>query len=273
MNIENINSLIIGETSQLSHYFPKEYDRISSRNINFDLYKNSYYDRIYVCFAEQRTFIEDEKQIFTDINVDYTIKIIDFFKDKCDNIIVYSTSELWNNCNGSININTSYNYNYTNYIESKKILCDNIKNRRLNNIYHNVIILYPFNFNTPYRKDGFLFKKIFSSIINLEKIEIGDTYFYRDIIHPKLVVERSLKCKNDEIIGSGRLTYINDFIRDLYASNDLNYEEYVTENINNNLSTKRNIYYLDSKICNMTYQKIIRETNNDIIKFKESIIS
>ena len=49
-----------------------------------------------------------------------------------------------------------------------------------------------------------------------EKIEIGDTYFYRDIIHPKYVVERSILADKDEIVGSGRLTFINDFIRNLY---------------------------------------------------------
>ena len=273
MNIDNLNSLIIGDTSQLANYFPKEYERISARNIDFSLYETSYYESIYICFAEQRTFIENDRQIFFDINVNYTIKVIDYFKDKCDNIIVYSTSELWNNTNGSINIDTCYNYNHTNYIESKQILCETIKEKRIKGDYHNVIILYPFNFNTPYRKEGFLFNKIFNSIINKQKIEIGDTYFYRDIIHPKLIIERSLKCKTDEIVGSGRLTYINDFIRDLYITNDLNYDEYVKENINLNLSTKRNIYFLDSKICNMTYQKIIRETNNDIKKFKENIIS
>jgi nucleoside-diphosphate-sugar epimerase len=269
MKVLKMNSLIIGDTSQLSYYFPIEYKRISSRNINFKFYTTEYYDRIYICFAEQRTFIENNKQIFLDINVDYTLKIISFFRHICNKLIIYSTSELWNNYNGSININMEYNYNYSDYIDSKRILCEKLK--ELN--YNNVIIIYPFNFNTPYRKQGFLFSKIFNSIINKTKIEIGDTYFYRDIIHPSLIIEKSILVNNHEIIGSGRLIFINDFIRDLYKTNNLNYDEYVIENYNNNLKNKRNMYYLDSKTINITYEKIIEYTNNDINKFKQNIFS
>jgi hypothetical protein len=154
-----------------------------------------------------------------------------------------------------------------------KILCEYIINKRLKNEYNNIIIIYPFNFNTPYRKEGFLFSKIFNSIINKTKIEIGDTYFYRDIIHPKLIIERSILSNEDEIIGSGRLVYINDFIRDLYKSNGLDYNDYVSENFDLNLKIKRNIYYLNSKKSLLSYKKLIQYTNNDIKKFKKNIIS
>jgi hypothetical protein len=33
------NNLVIGNTSQLSHYFPNKYEKISSRFIDFDSYK------------------------------------------------------------------------------------------------------------------------------------------------------------------------------------------------------------------------------------------
>lgn len=268
-----MNNLIIGDTSQLSYFFPKKYERISSRNIDYNNFNDKKYDRILICFAEQRTFIEDNIDIFIHTNVNYTISIIDFFKDKCNKLIIYSTSELWNNINGTIDLNTPYNYNYSHYIESKKILCEYIINKRLNNEYNNIIILYPVNFNTPYRKEGFLFSKIFNSIINKTKIQIGDTYFYRDIIHPKLIIERSLLAIEDEIIGSGRLIYINDFIKDLYKSNGLNYNDYVNENYDLNLKIKRNIYYLKSNTCLLSYKKLIQYTNNDIKKFKKNIIS
>jgi len=259
-----MNNLVIGNTSQLSHYFPDNYEKISSRNIDHKKYENSFYDRIYITFAEQRTYIENDVNLFMNINVEYTLNIIDFFKEKCNKIIFYSTIELWNNCIGEINIKTKFNYNYSPYIESKEKITTILKNKYSNK----VIILYPTNFNSIYRKGDFLFSKIFESIINKTKIEIGDTYFYRDIVHPKFIVNESLKTNNDSIIASGRLIHINDFIRILYQEMGLKYEDYVTENFNHNLIVKRNIFYLKSK--ENKYKKIIQDTVNELKENKFS---
>lgn len=256
-----MNNLVIGNTSQLSHYFPDDFIKISSRNINFLLYDNQFFDRIYICFAEQRTFIEDDEDIFIRTNVDYTLDIIDFFSPKCNNIIIYSTCELWNNCVGGVSLSTPFNYNYSPYIKSKEILTEKINENK-----RNIIIIYPFNFNSVYRKPGFLFSKIFDSIINNKNIEIGDTYFYRDLVHPEYVVERSIDCVQDEIVGSGRLIFVNDFIRYLYKEFNLNYEQLVEENIINNNKVKRNIFYLQSKNCK--YTKLLEDTVHEIRKIK-----
>ena len=45
-------NIVIGNTSQLAYYFPDDYIKISSRNIQLT---NNQYDRVYICFAEQRT--------------------------------------------------------------------------------------------------------------------------------------------------------------------------------------------------------------------------
>jgi len=259
-----MKNLVIGDTSQLSNYFPDDYMKISSRNIDFEYHKIQKYDRIFLCFADQRTFIEDCLTPFMDINYTYTIKIIDELKNCCNKIIFYSTCELWNNIDGPVNLDTEYNYNYSPYIKSKEMITNYIKKN-----YTNVIILYPFNFNSPHRKPGFLFSKIFNSIIYEEKIEIGDTYFYRDIIHPKYVVERSLLCDCDEIVGSGRLTHINDFIRSLYNNMNMNYDDYVIENFNNNLNVKRQTFWQESTTCK--YKKIMEDTINEIKKIKNTI--
>lgn len=253
-----MNNLVIGNTSQLAFYFPADYEKISSRNINLDLYKNKFYDRVFLCFAEQRTFLENSQPIlFYETNVKYTLSLIDFFKDRCNKVIVYGTSELWNKYEGPIDVNFLFKYNSTVYIDSKHQMCNEIKN----NNYKNVIVLHPYNFNSIYRKAGFLFSKIFDSIINKTKIEIGDTYFYRELIHPKYVVERSILAEEDEIIGSGRLIFVNDFIRKLYLKSGLKYEDYVTENFNNNLYIIRKINYLDSKIPK--YTNLINDTLDD----------
>jgi len=258
-------NLVIGNTSQLSYYFPDDYIKISSRNIDFEYHKNQKYDRIYLCFAEQRTFIEDDKELFTNINVDYTVKVIEELKDYCNKIIVYSTCELWNNVDGSVKIEQSYNYNYSPYIESKEKMSDYI----IENYSDDVIVLYPFNFNSPHRKPGFLFSKIFDSILNNKKIEIGNTYFYRDLVHPKYVVERSILAQEHELVGSGRLTHVNDFIRELYSGMDMNYDEYVIENFDHNLKVERKTFWQDSNIC--LYKKLIEDTLNELKEIKYTI--
>jgi nucleoside-diphosphate-sugar epimerase len=259
-----MDNLVIGNTSQLSHYFPDKYIKISSRNVDFEYHKKQKYDRIYLCFAEQRTFIEDDEKMFMDINFDYTIKVIEELKNSCNKIIFYSTCELWNNCNGEVTIDTDYNYNYSPYIKSKEEISKYIRRN-----YDNVIILYPFNFNSPHRKPGFLFSKILDSLISNNKIEIGNTYFYRDIIHPKYVVERSLLCDFDELVGSGRLTHINDFTRKLYSEMGMNYDDYVTENFDHNLKVKRKTFWQETNIC--LYEKLIEDTVNELKEIKNTI--
>ena len=261
-NILRMKNLIIGNTSQLSHYFPVLYDRISSRNVQIS---NEQYNKVFFCFGEHRTFIETDEKMFTDINVDYTIKLIDQFKDSCNKIILYSTCELWNNCEGAVNLNIPFNYNYSPYIKSKEIIYNYLQENKEN--YPNVVILYPFNFNSPYRKPGFLFSKIIDSIINKRKIEIGDTYFYRDFIHPKYLTLQSMKAESDKLVGSGRLLHVNDFIRDLYKGMNLNYNDYVTENFNHNLKLKRKIFYYDSNEVSYTYDSLLKDTLEDIKKY------
>ena len=109
-----------------------------------------------------------------------------------------------------------------------------------------------------------MFSKIFSSIQNKEKITIGDTYFYRDLIHPKFLVEQSLSAKKDLLVGSGRLTFVNDFIRDLYQHSGLEYDQFVNEDQSCSLSTKRNIYYLKSKEVLYSYQQLLTDTLDDL---------
>ena len=58
-----MNNLIIGNTSQLSYFFPENYESISSRNIDFSMVNNKKYDRIYLLFAEQRTFLNTELKL------------------------------------------------------------------------------------------------------------------------------------------------------------------------------------------------------------------
>ena len=219
-----MNNLVIGDSSQLSFYFPKDYVKISSRNIDFKEFKGTNWDSVYLCFGESNKFVDD-KTSYEKINFDLTIDVIESVKETSKKIVVYSTCELWNKESGQISLNTDFDFYQTPYLLSKYKLTEHIYKN-----YDNVIIKFPFNFNSIRRNKNFLFGKIFDSILNKTKIEIGDTYFYRDMIHPKFVVDRSINIDEHEIIGSGRLIFVNDFIRDLYNEFNMDYDEYVTEN-------------------------------------------
>lgn len=263
---EKLNSLIIGSSSQLSRFFPDEYERISSRNIDFEKIKNKNYDRIYILFAEQRTFLNESLNFFLDTNLHYTIEVINNLLNVCNKIIVYSTSELWNKYDGCVSIETKYNYGETPYIKSKELMCNYINENK--DKYQNVIIIYPFNFNSVYRKEGFLFSKIFDSLINNKKITIGDVDFFRDLIHPSIITKISIEAEKDVIIGSGSLINVKDFIKDLYKKYGKDFESLVNFNNKNNLKNIRNNYY--SCIKYSSYEELLKKTINDLYEYKIS---
>lgn len=255
-----MSNLVIGNTSQLSYYYPKEYDKISSRHIDYKTIRNKNYDIIFITFAEQRTFLNESEKFFNDVNVFYTMDVINNLKDYCNKIIIYSTAELWNNYDGEISINMNFNFNYTPYIKSKEILSNYINEHK--KTYQNVHIIYPFNFNTPYRKEGFLFSKIFDSLINKNINVTGDLNFNRDIIHPSIIVEKSITTNNDLLIGSGELYNIEIFVKDIFNIYNLNYYDYIVIDNGCNLPNKRKNYYSDVKYSN--YDELLKLTINDI---------
>jgi hypothetical protein len=75
--------------------------------------------------------------------------------------------------------------------------------------------------------------------------------------------------KKHQIIGSGRVVFVNDFIRDLYRAFNLNYERYVKEDKKENLNVKRNIFYLDSSRCLHSYDDLFQKTCYDIYQEEE----
>ena len=195
------------------------------------------------------------------------MQVVDALKDYAESIVVYSTCELWNQYDGKIDISMNYNFYSSLYLQSKYKLSRHITN---NEKYRNVLVIYPFNFNSIRRDGNFLFGKIFESIINETKIEIGDTYFYRDIVHPKYVVDESIKADDHHIVGSGRLTFVNDYIRDLYAYYGMEYDEYVTEVRGAyNEYEKRKEYYLKSDKCLYRYKQLLSDTIEEIDSIKK----
>jgi GDP-D-mannose dehydratase len=194
------------------------------------------------------------------------MSLINDIKDYVDNIVVYSTSELWNNYDGKVSVDDKYDYNYSPYIKSKQVLCDTINENR--DKYPNVNIIYPFNFNSPYRKEGFLFSKLFDSIMNKKQNTIGDINFNRDLIHPKIIVEQSINTTEDKLVGGGSLINVKDLVKDLFIKSEMKYEDYIVENITNNLPNKRKEYY--SSIMYSNYDELLNLTIKDIYEYKIS---
>jgi nucleoside-diphosphate-sugar epimerase len=261
-----MNNLIIGDTSQLSYYFPDDYVRISSRNINYDELKNKNWNRVFLCFGENRKYITDLK-LYDDINFYLTLDIIEHLKECSKSFILYSSCELWNQYDGAIDMSMRFNFYPSSYLQSKYKISKYVME---NDKYFNVFVMFPFNFNSTYRTTNFLFGKIFDSIVNKKTIEIGDTYFYRDMIHPNFVVQESIQTNNHKIIGSGRMVFVNDFIRDLYSHYNLNYDDFVIENLDKfNEYEIRKEYYLSSQKSLYTYKELFNDTIIDIDnKFK-----
>jgi GDP-D-mannose dehydratase len=117
------------------------------------------------------------------------------------------------------------------------------------NIYKNVCIGYPFNFNSIYRSKEFLFGKIFDSIKNKTQIFLKDINYYREMIHPSMVVAESIKNSdnfNDFIIGSGRVIFIYDFIKKLYDKFNMDFKKYVVIDRQDSSMYRKNIYYNDT---------------------------
>jgi len=250
--------LLVGNTSQISNYFPNDYVKISSRNIPSEFF-NQIYEEVHLCFGEN--IKGKEKSIYDKINYCYTLDLIKEFLKISDKIIVYSTCELWSNCWGGIDLNTPFNFHEEPYILSKWKITEEIKSINSKKI----ITIYPFNFNSTFRNENFLFGKIFKSIINKEKIEIGDTYFYRDLLHTSYVAKVCQNLTNDKIIGSGRMFFVNDFIRDLYKESGLIYEDFVKEQLDSFNHIPKNEYYLKNS-SNYSYLDLINDTLKEIYR-------
>ena len=255
-------NLIIGSSSQIARYLDdSEFLKINSRHFSLsDIDGN--WDTAILAFWENRKFL-GEYLNYKIINVDLTFRILDFLSSKCKKIVVFSTCELWNKCCGPVDLNTPMDFYETFYTKSKFEMTDKIlKNPEK---YHNVHVVYPFNFNSTFRSEDFLFGKIFNSIIHNKKIGIGDTYYYRDIFHPVFMAQEVIKTSGHQIIGSGRMTHINDFIRDLYNYFGKDYDDLVVENLGSFKEYEiKYEYYLKSLRPLYSYSDLLNDTINDI---------
>lgn len=260
-------NLVIGNSSQLSHYFPEDYVKISSRNIDFDYLKSNQWDGVYITFAEQRIY--DSAIDYITPNYLYTLQIINSLLENSNKIVCYTSCELWSNATGTINLDTEPCFNLKNeYTISKLLLLNKIKElRKINSKYEKVIFMHPFYFNSVHRNTYFLFGKIFDSIINKKKIEVGNLNFVRDIVHAKFVVEKSIEAISDQMIGCGKLINVKHFVEDLFKLNNMDFNDYV-KNTNSEIITPTKNITADVKWI-YSYQNLLDDTQKDLEKAME----
>lgn len=263
-------NLVIGSSSQLSHYFPKDYMRISSRDVNFDYLINHQWDSVYLTFAEQRIY--DIGIDYITPNYIYTLNIINSLLNNSDKIVCYTSCELWNELSGSISIDTKPKFYPLNneYNISKLLLWNKILElRKIDKKYNKVILMHPFYFNSIHRNEYFLFGKIFNSIIKKQKIEVSNLNFYRDMVHTKFIVNKSIELNSDSMIGSGKLFNVRDFIKDLYQMNEMDFTYFVYENNYNNFPIRKEKLIMAKVDWEYTYQNLLADTQEDLQKAME----
>lgn len=249
-------NLIIGSTSQVSQFLPDQMVRVSSRNFSEEIF-DVQWENVYLAFAEQRTRHSADvnfRDDFYRVNVDMTLKFAKKLRSK--SIVYYSTVELWNNINGPVSIETPFNFTQNYYTDSKYIATEMLRKME------NVKILFPFNFNSTYRSEDYLFGKVVSSILNRKKIEVGNLDMKRDLLHAKWVASQTLKLEGNSIIGSGTFRDVRKFIRDVYEGCDLNPDEFLVEN--GEPSRHGNILYMKSEEVLYSYENLLKDTIDDI---------
>jgi len=263
-------NLIIGSTSQLSHYFPDDYLRLSSRNIDLNYLKNQKWQSIYITFAEQRIYNNNIDYI--NPNYFYTLNIINSLIDNCDKIVCYGSCMLWEKLTGTIDIKTVPNFYLQNksseYTISKLLLWNKINQLKIiDQKYNKVIFLHPFYFNSVYRSQYFLFGKIFDSIINHKKVKVNNLDFNRDMVSPQFIVEKSLELKQDALLSSGNLFNVKTFIKDLYHLNNMNYNDYLEEDLS--IPADNKLQIVGKVNWNYNYENLLKDTQNDILTIRK----
>jgi nucleoside-diphosphate-sugar epimerase len=264
-----MKNLIVGKTSQLTNYLLDIDNNIElkdSRDFDVSTLLENKYDKIFILFAEQRTFLNENLSFYKNINVDYTFDILNKLSKKCNRIVVFGSSELWNQYSGPINIKLPFNYHNSGYIESKELFINKLKNTSFD---CEIKVIHPFNYNSPLRKKGFLFQKFMDVILYKKHIDIGNVNIQRDIVHPKLIAQECFKDSNEDVIvGSGKLINVKSFYINLLSHFKINYNDYVTENFQTIDSSRKNSYFLDT---NNIYQTLLEDTIKDVERFKNKI--
>ena len=96
---------------------------------------------------------------------------------------------------------------------------------------------------------------------------MGNIDISRDIIHPKLIKEKIDNIDKDCIVGSGQLTNMKEFTKNLYEHYGMKYEDFVTENITSYSPHDGKKFWFSTDI---KYTNLLSDTIIDIDIYKQN---
>ena len=229
-----MDNLILGENSQLGCFL--EGTKVTSRDIPYDSLKKTKWNRIYICFAEQRTFM-DNSDSFMKINFDLTKEVIDKLDNYCNEFVFYSTAMLWSGYEGEYNLSSPYSYKETDYLSSKEKITEYLKQA------DKVKIHYPCNFNSKQRKGGFLFASLYDTIQNKTKTQVRCLDFEKEIAHTSYIANKSMNLNTDAIIAPGYSINVRNLFTKILNEFEMNLEDYIKETEIDTFIKPNNYYY------------------------------
>jgi hypothetical protein len=215
-----MKNLIIGKNSQLSYFL--DGIPVSSREIPYDFIKKNKWNRIYLCFAEQRTFVETSTD-FDKVNYNLTAKLVDDLYDYCEEFVFYSTTLLWSGYKQKYDIDLPFLYKETEYLSSKEKITNYLKN------IDKVTIHYPCNFNSKYRKEGFLFSSLYDMILNKNKVNVKCLNFEKEVVHASYIAEKSKNTFSDSILAPGYSVNIRNIFSEICDRVGVCMNDFITE--------------------------------------------
>ena len=238
-----MGNLVLGENSQLGYFL--DGIKVSARNIPYEFICQNKWDRIYICFAEQRTFI-DNSDSFMKINFDLTKEVVDRLYEHCKEFVFYSTAMLWSENSGEYSLSCPYNYKETDYLNSKEKITEHLKG------IDKVRIHYPCNFNSKQRKGGFLFSSLYDVIMNKKKIQVRCLDFEKEIAHTSYIADRSKNTVVDSILAPGYSINVRELFTDILNAFGMDIKEYIEETEIDTFVKPNNYYY---NIVDKNYSK------------------
>jgi len=213
-----MTNLILGGSSQLAYFL--EGTRVSARDIPDRLIEREW-DRVYICFAEQRTFM-DTSDSFMKVNFDLTKKVIEKLYNHCVEFIFYSTAMLWSGRTGDYDLSCPYSYKESDYLVSKEKITEYLKG------IDKVKIHYPCNFNSRRRKGGFLFASLYD-VINNKKSKVRCLDFEKEIAHASYIANKSMNTFTDSIIAPGYCVNVRTLFTKILDTCGKDIEEWLEE--------------------------------------------
>jgi len=146
-----------------------------------------------------------------------------------------------------------------------KVIIYNTKKELTENTINNkkVITLFPCNFNSKYRQEGFLFHKLILAITKDQKSKVGNLDFHREIAHTKYITRKVLQANKSEIISPGFQVNIKQYFTDVLKHFNKKYSDYFIETDNKSESYLDNVYDIEDE--SYSYEKLVEQTVEDFV--------